>query len=52
MYSRADMPMAWKLLILIVFLNGKCNAIPRADVVIWGTTVGPDWVRPNSGQSE
>ena len=44
--------MARELLLVIVALNNNCNAIPRADVVIWGTTVGPDWARPNSGQSK
>ena len=47
-----DINMAWKLLAVIVALNGSCNAIPRTNVVIKGTTVGPDWARPRSGQSK
>ena len=43
--------MAWELLLsAILMLCGKCEAGPRTNVVIRGTTVGPDWVSPKSGQ--
>ena len=44
-----DEDMTRKLLIVILAFFGNCKAVPRANVVIRGTTVGPDWVRPSSG---
>ena len=41
--------MARNLLIVLAASCGTSKASPRANVVIKGTTVGPDWVRPVSG---
>ena len=40
-----------KLWCLLLSLN-TAQAIPRSDVVLFGTTLGPNWQRPQSGDSK
>lgn len=40
-----------KIWCLLLCLN-TVHAIPRNDVVIFGTTLGPNWQRPQSGDSK